>query len=275
MASHKMYKERKRILLDTVDETIERLESNNYNLGLVHKQNVLIPREAIASFKDDEITIHRNFLTVKRTVKKLSKDLKYDIMLLFDDKIFVDQKLEYIRSKSLTWYIRNRIVPIIILDLKKQKRSTEVLLRLKEPNKEELDKREKIKEKHCERKALREMINKEIKCNPKKVKKEIITREKQMQRWEDLRENNKKNYANSLGFYNIDITYKQGKQKQPHRALKRKDISSFNGYLQKGSVFDNLRMQRSQTFRIISMNRNLDKDYDADDESSIFSSIFS
>jgi len=271
-----MYKERKKILLNTVDDTITKLKNGNYYLGLIHRQNVLIPKEAVASFKDDKVSIHRNFLYVNRTVKKLSKDLKYDIVLLFDDQLFDDGKFEHIRSKSLVWYIKNRIVPMIILDLNKQKGSTEVLLRIKEPNKEELEKRRKIYSENCERDLLKRMIDKSTENSTRKTNKVITpTREQKQQKWKDLRDNNRKNYSNSLGFYSIEITYKQGKQKQPHRALKRKDISSFNGYLQKGSVFDNLRKQRGQEFRIISMNRKLTKNYDADDESSIFSFYFS
>jgi len=274
MASHKMYNERKRILLDTVDETIEKLEKNQYNLGLRHKQNVLIPKDAIASFKDDKISINRNLLVVTRTVKKLSKDLNYDIILIFDDKLFNENKLEHVRSKSLAWYINNKIVPIIIEDLREQKRSTEVLLRIREPNGKELNDRNKLREENEERNYKKRMFNDIInEQDNKKSGKPQKTQEQKRQKWLDLRESNKANYLSKLGFYSIDITYKQGKQKQPLRTLKRKDISSFNGFKQTGSVFNNLISLKSQQYRIVAMNRRLDKNYDADDEDSLFSYI--
>jgi len=277
LASSKMYKERKRILLDTVDETIEKLESNQYSLGLVHNQNVLIPKDAVASFKNDNIYVSRNHLIVKRTVKKLSKDLNYKIILTFDDKLFDDNKIEHIRSKSLRWYIDNRIVPIIVTDLKKQKRSTEVLLRIRDPNEEELKERNKRRDIIEERKQIRNEIDELVGRNKKVIKKrqQQVTPEQKKQKWMDLKEDNRKNYLSRLGFYRIDITYTQGKQKQPLRTHKRKDISSFGGFKQKGSVFDSLILQRCQQYRIIAMNRRLDKDYDADDENSNASWIFS
>jgi len=277
LASSKMYKERKRILLDTVDETIEKLESNQYSLGLVHNQNVLIPKDAVASFKNDNIYVSRNHLIVKRTVKKLSKDLNYKIILTFDDKLFDDNKIEHIRSKSLRWYIDNRIVPIIVTDLKKQKRSTEVLLRIRDPNEEELKERNRRRDIIEERKQIRNEIDELVGRNKKVIKKrqQQVTPEQKKQKWMDLKEDNRKNYLSRLGFYRIDITYTQGKQKQPLRTHKRKDISSFGGFKQKGSVFDSLILQRCQQYRIIAMNRRLDKDYDADDENSNASWIFS
>jgi len=203
-ASYKLHKERKKALLDETVRRIKLLEQRKFKLGLIHLDNIEMPDEAIESVGEDEYIFSFNNIFITRKIQKMSSDLKYKVVLTFDDNYFDELKLEKIRSNSLVYYINHKIIPRILKDLYIIKRMSELALKLIEPN---------TKEK--EEKLIRKNEN-EYHRNIKTKKRETIingktnyfikhTAEEKRKKLNDLKVSNITNFINNISSMNITV----------------------------------------------------------------------
>jgi len=229
-ASFKLHRERKKALLDETVRRIRLLEQRKFKLGLIHLDNIELPNEAIESVGEDEYIFSFNNIFITRKIQKMSSDLKYKVILTFDDNYYEQLKLEEIRSKSLLHYINNKVIPRILDDLHIIKRMSELALKLIEPN--EKEKKEKV---------IRRQQNEHHRDIKIKKRETIIegktnylikhTAEEKRKKLNDLKVSNISNFIENISSMNIVINnigllvVKKEKDKQE---IFKKDIKEVN-----------------------------------------------
>jgi len=209
-AYYQLHKERKKTLLDDVSFKIKNIERNSYMIGLIHNDNILLPEESIESTGEDKYIFNQNNIYITRKIEKMSSNLKYKIIIAFNEETFKYFNLEHIRSTSLVKYIREKVIYRILEDLYKTKRKTELALKIVEPNEEEaherrlrtLENEDYRKKKRIKReKAARQEVN--VQTNYLREH----TKEEKVKKWKDLEKTNLNNFKKQLSFINVTINH--------------------------------------------------------------------
>jgi len=203
-ASFKMHKNRKKLWLEEVNKRILLLENKTYKIGLSHIENVLLPSEGIKSEGEDGYIFSSNHIFIERKLSKMSSDLKYNVILAFNEETFNYFNLENIRCPSLTKYITDKIIPRIIIDLKLEKRKNELALRIIKPTTEEIEERKLRRMENEKHRQLKEVKRLEIipgKINYIKKHTNIEKNKKYMQ----LKDQNEKHFKEKISFMHIHI----------------------------------------------------------------------
>jgi len=253
-SSYRMHKDRKKYLKEYYNSIIDRLTSKCYKLGLRKKENIISPLSTGEHVCNEEkFTINENLVIVERKLFKLSKELKYDVILTFDDNTFDDYILEEIRCKSLSNYIVDRIIPRIINDLKEKVRKINVLLKIERPNMSDLQEREAERDLIASQKFIEDSIleglqkqikeeckdfreNKNKKRKKEKNKKKDVTIEEKTRKWKNLKDDNIKNFKEKIKNYHISIILKKNDIKPKN--LKRKIVDEVSTFETVPSVLD-------------------------------------
>jgi len=225
LASRKMHKSRKAILLEEIKNRIKIISGKEYLVGLIHKENHEIPEEAFNSVLEEKYFFSLNNVSIFRKLYKMSSDLKYNVVMAFNKETFEHLELEEIRCPSLKKYIYNKVVPWILEELEKMKRMCELSLRLVKPNPEEVlsiynrkqtqeERQQRNKErKEKKRKKLNENViirqrNSEIikKLDLVTKEKENLMKEKKKNKWLSLKDTNQEKFKANISRMNINIS---------------------------------------------------------------------
>jgi len=222
-ACHMMHKVRKEIMLEEINKRINILKNKRYILGLLHKDNKLLPDEAINSFEQDKFIFTLDSIKVIRRIERMSSTLNYNAILAFNQETFEELKLEKIRCPSLNKFIENKVIPWIIDELVKMKEKCEIILELREPNEQDLKEKKrrqlenetnrKRKEEKTRRYKPSESVKKEYEIfkkenNISNTVKTIITSKAKNEKWEKLRSTNETNFKKNISKMNITISNK-------------------------------------------------------------------
>jgi len=205
-----LHKERKKTLLNDVLFKIENIKRNSYLIGLIHNDNISLPEEAIESIGEDKYIFNQNNIYITRKIKKMSSNLKYKIIIAFNEETFNHFNLEHIRSASLMRYITEKVIHRILEDLYKTKRKTELALKIVEPNEEEAHERQlrALENEDCrKRKRIKRVKAARQEINVQSGYLKEHTKEEKVKKWKDLEKTNLNNFKKQLSFINVTINY--------------------------------------------------------------------
>jgi len=227
VASRKMHKSRKLILLDEIKKRIDIISEKKFWVGLIHKENHEIPEEAFDSVLEEKFFFSLDNVTIFRKLYKMSSTLNYNVVIAFNEDTFKHLELEKIRCPSLEKYIYNKVVPWILEELYKMKRICELRLKIVKPTSEELldsynrkqsqEEREKVKKERRENKKKKinnKIIDKQDKCKMIKElelsakNKNKSMKEDKKKKWLSLKDTNQEQFKANISKMNIYISNK-------------------------------------------------------------------